>query len=423
MDLRYGKGTVSFEPPPGLLDVAVPESHAVNALDALLKEGLMKPVGHSTLKTVIRANRPGDVVILVSDITRKIANYEGILRFLVAELVDAGVDEKNINFVVALGTHRPHSAEENSLLYGRLCDDFSFVQHDCHRDLKVIGKTSTGLEVSVNRRVADADFVIATGRIGFHYLAGFSGGRKSILPGVASYETIRNNHKKLLRNGVSVGDIRNNIIAQEMAEAAGLLDADYLLNVVETPERETEKVYCGHPAHAFEGAVEYFTGRRRSWIPQRADCVIVSAGGYPNDRDFYHTHKSMNLALCALKENGSIILVGQCGEGFGNEKFMRLMLEHKIDELLECPEDRIELGGHRAFLTAKILKHHRVFAYTDLDPSKVRELNFVPIGDIRMGIDAVKKERGDDFKTIVVSNGLEVLPSLNGSKVRFQIGG
>jgi nickel-dependent lactate racemase len=423
MELRYGKGSISFEPPTGLLNVVTPGSPVVNPLDTLLKEGMTKPVGYSALKSVLRNNKPGDVVILVSDITRKIANYERILKFLAAELVDAGVNEKNISFVVALGTHRPHSAEENSLLYGGICDDFVVLQHDCYHDLTAIGKISTGLEVSVNRRVADADFVIATGRIGFHYLAGYSGGRKSILPGVAAYETIRNNHKKLLRNGVYVGDMRKNVIAQEMAEAAGLLNVDYLLNVVETPERETEKVYCGHPAHAFEAAVEYFTEKRRGWIPEAADCVIVSAGGYPNDRDFYHTHKSINLALFALKENGSIILVGQCGEGFGNEKFMRLMLEHKIDELLEYPEDKIELGGHRAFLTAKILKHHRVYACTDLDPSALRGMNFVPIEDIQKGIDAVKREWGDGFKTIVVSNGLEVLPSLNGSKVKFQIGG
>jgi nickel-dependent lactate racemase len=423
MDFQYGKSSINFGPPPGLIGVAEPETAIVRPLNVLLKESFVRPVGLGTLNNVLRKDKPADVVIIVSDVTRGIANYGDILRFLAAELVDAGIDEKNISFVVALGTHRPHTAEENSSLYGKLCDDFVFLQHDCHHDLRRVGKTSTGLEVSVNRRVAEADFVIATGRIGFHYLAGFSGGRKSILPGVASYETIRNNHKKLVRNGVFVGRREGNIIAQEMAEAASLLGVDYLLNIVETPDRKTERISSGHHVRAFDEAVDYFVTMRRSRIPEPADCVIVSAGGYPNDRDFYHTHKAMNLAILGLKENGSIILVGQCAEGFGNEKFMRLMLENEIEELLEYPEEKIEVGGHRAFLTAKILKHHRVYACTDLDPGTLREIGFTPIRNIQQGIDAVKKEQGKGFKTLIVPNGQAVLPSLNGSRGKFHRGG
>lgn len=408
---------MSFDPPPGLIGVAEPKIGEARPLDTLLKESFSKPVGLANLNKVLRGNKPRDVVIIVSDITRKIANYADILRFLVAELVDAGIDERNVSFVVALGTHRPHTAEENSLLYGKLCDDFAFLQHDCQHDFKRIGTTSTGLEVSVNRRVAEADFVIATGRIGFHYLAGFSGGRKSILPGVASYETIRNNHKKLVRNGVFVGRVENNIIAREMAEAADLFGIGYLLNVVETPDHKTEVIFCGHHTHAFDEAVDFFVSRRRSNIGELADCAIVSAGGYPNDKDFYHTHKAMNLAMLGLKDTGSIILVGQCVEGFGNERFMRLMRENNIDGLVEYPEEKIEVGGHRAFLTAKILKRHRVYACTDLDPAELKAISFTPIHNIQQGIDAVKKEQHNSFRTLIVPDGQAVLPSLSGSKV------
>ncbi|MDH4210993.1 MAG: nickel-dependent lactate racemase [candidate division WOR-3 bacterium] len=417
MDLKYGHGSISFEPPPGLIGVAEPKITAVRPLGMLLKESFTNPLGLGALNRVLRTNKPGDVVIIVSDITRKITNYDEILRFLVAELVDAGIDEKNISFVVALGTHRPHIAQENSALYGKLCDDFAFLQHDCRGDVIVVGKTSTGLEVGINRRVAEADFVITTGRIGFHYLAGFSGGRKSILPGVASYETIRNNHKKLVRNGVFVSKIESNIIAREMDEAAGLLGVDYILNVVENPDRETEKIFCGHHAHAFSEAVDYFVTKRRIMISEPADCVIVSAGGYPNDKDFYHTHKAINLTMLGLKDNGSIILVGQCEEGFGNEEFLRLMRDNNIDGLLEYPEEKIEVGGHRAFLTAKILKQHRVYACTDLNGARLKEISFTPIHSIQQGIDAVKKEQHNGFKTLIVSNGQAVLPSLSGSKV------
>jgi nickel-dependent lactate racemase len=268
----------------------------------------------------------------------------------------------------------------------------------------------------VNRRVKEADFVIATGRVDFHYLAGFSGGRKSILPGVASYETIRNNHKKLVRSGVDIGCSDGNIIAQEMAEAAGLVGIDYLLNVVETPKRHIAQIFSGDPSGAFQEAVIFFTAARQVGIPVQADCVIVSAGGFPQDKNFYHTHKSINLAMHALTQSGSIILIGQCAEGFGNEKFMQLMLENELESLLHFPEEKIEVGGHRAFLTAKILKAHRVYALTDLDADIVRKIGFNPIQSIDEGVDAVKREQGDGLKTYVIPNGKAALPSLNGRK-------
>jgi nickel-dependent lactate racemase len=403
-----------MQTPPGFLGSVTRESGAVKPVAVLLKESHMNAVGQPRLNDTIRKNRPGDVVIIVSDKTRNIRNYETILRFLLGELVDAGVEEKNIEFVVALGTHPAHTAEDNRQRYGALADDFCFSQHDCHDDLALIGKTSTGLEVLVNRRVKQADFVIATGRVDFHYMAGYSGGRKAILPGVAAYDTIRNNHKKLVRDGVWIAHIKGNIIAQEMAEAGSLLGIDYLLNVVETPEGETSRVFAGHHQYAFHQAVDHFSSMRRARIHEPADCVIVSAGGYPNDRDFYHTHKSMNLAMAALKPKGSIILVGKCQEGFGNEKFMQLMLGNEIDALLKCPEDRIDVGGHRAFLTAKMLRDHKVYALTDLDSDMLRRIHFTPVGSIEQAYEILGEEYGAGMKTIVIPNGKAILPLLNG---------
>ena len=414
MDLRYGRGRISIQTPPGFIGTVELRKRSVNPLDTLLKESILKPIRQIRFKELLRKNRPGDVVIIVSDKTRKIANYERILKFIVAELVDAGVDEKNVEFVVALGTHTAHSDEENRQLYGTLIDDFRFTQHDCHADLVSVGKTTTGLEVGVSRRVHGADFVIATGRVDFHYLAGYSGGRKSVLPGIAAYETIRGNHRKLMRGGVWVGQFEGNVIAQEMAEAGDLLGIDYLFNVVENPAGETEMLFAGHARHAFHEAVDCFSRARSVPIAEPADCVIVSAGGYPNDRDFYHTHKSMNLAMSALKNEGSIILVGQCEGGFGNERFMELMIDNKIDHLVDFPEEKIEVGGHRAFLTARILKQCRVFAMTDLDPEIVKKIHFVPVQSVEQAVGEVRKKYGAGMKTLVVPNGKAVLPVLNG---------
>ena len=414
MELKYGTGTITCNVPErNLLAVLEPKPDEPLRIEELLKSGVTAPIGAPRLVKLLRRNRPRDLVILVSDITRSIANYQEILRFLIGEIVDAGVDEKNIHFIIAIGTHRLHTPEENRRLYGRLLDEFEFTFHNCRNELVRIGKTSTNLVVEVNRRAREAEFVILTGRVDFHYLAGFSGGRKSILPGISSYNTTRANHSKLRRPGVAIAELKNNIIAQEMAEAAELFKPDYLVNVVETPTRKTSRVFFGNPIFAFEQAVEYFCTQRKQTITQPADAVIVSAGGYPYDKDFYNSHKSLNLAMRALKPKGSIILIARCQEGFGNMKFLKLMQENSIDRLLGYPEDKIEIGGHRAFVTARILKEHKVYVLSDLEPETVKSLGFKPITELNDAIEKIKGEHGNDYKLFIIPNGKVVLPVLN----------
>jgi len=415
VQLRFGKKTVNCEVfEKNLMGVLEYSQHKVDPLNTVLEQSILNPIGKPRLIDLLKKNKPKDLVIIVSDITRSIADYAITLGFLVSEIVEAGIDEENIEFVVALGTHRKHTPEENELLYGNLISDFRFSFHDCYNDLVSIGKTSSGLEIQVNKRVRAADFVIATGRVNFHYLAGFSGGRKAILPGICSYETIRNNHCKLRRDGVSLGRIESNIIAQEMDEAALLFGFDYLLNVVETPEKQIAGVFCGDPVQAYKIAVEYFKSERISKITSQADCVIVSPGGYPKDRTFYAGHKAINNAVNAVRQGGSIVLVSACEEGVGNPEFEKHMLGNGIDELLDYPEAKIQVGGHRAFKTSQLLKNYKIYVVSKLDSRVLSQMNFIPVKNIDSAIDQVKKNCGQDFKVYVVPDGRSVLPVVNG---------
>ncbi len=417
MQLRYGSGTIDFEiSEKHFCGILESEKEKPASVEDLLKKAVTEPINAPRLGKLLRKNRPTDLVIIVSDISRSIANYKKILKFLVGEIVDAGVDEKNIHFIIAIGTHRTHTPEENKKLFGELFDEFEFIFHNCNKDLVTIGKTSTDLSIEVNKRARDADFVLLSGRVDFHYLAGFSGGRKSILPGISSYDTIRTNHSKLRREGVAPGELKNNIIAQEMAEALELFKPDYLVNVVETTERETSRIFFGNPVSAFEQAVEYFCSRRNQSINQLGDCVLVSAGGYPQDNNFYNSHKSLNLAIHSIKPGGSVILVARCQDGMGNEKFLKLMQEHNIDQLLNYPEEKIEIGGHRAFVTAKILKQYKVYVLSEISPKILKSIGFIPINKIEEGIENIKKETGDNFKLYIIPNGKTVLPVLKNQR-------
>jgi nickel-dependent lactate racemase len=414
MELKYGKNVINFDiPSENVLGILEVNTTSPKPLDILLKNSTMNPIGKSRLSNVLRNNKPRDIVVLVSDITRSIAHYAEILRFLVSEIIDAGIDEKNIEFIIALGTHRRHTYEENNMLYKNLTHHFRFSQHDCRNNLSFLGKTSTGLEVQVNKRVREAEFVIATGKIDFHYLAGYSGGRKSILPGISSYETIRDNHCKLKRSGIGVGEINHNIIAQEMDEACRMFDVDYLFNVVETPYQKTAGIFCGHPEHAFTEGVQFFRSMRTTTIREKADCAIVSAGGYPQDRNFFMSHKSLNMAIRAVKPHGSIIIIGQCSEGFGNEKFLNYMLTYNLDDLLNYPEKDIHVGGHRAFVTAKMLRSHKVYVLADLESQILTRMKFLPVRNVDEVMTIIKKAYGEKFKTYIIPDGTTVLPIVN----------
>ena len=414
MKLKYGENLINFEiSRKNLLGELKPTNNSIKPLNNLLKDSILNPIGKPRLIDLLRKNKPTDLVIIVSDITRSIANYSKILKFLAEEIIDAGIDEKNIEFMVALGTHRKHTDEENKQLYGDLVSDFLFSFHDCHNNHVSIGKTNTDLEIQVNKRVRNADFVIATGRINFHYLAGFSGGRKAILPGISSYETIRRNHCKLRRNNVAFGQTQNNIISHEMDEASRLFGIDYLLNVVETTEKETERIFCGDSVLAFEQGVEFFRTKRISKISRKADCAIVAPGAYARDKTFFFSHKSINSAINAVKKGGAIILIAQCEQGFGNEKFLNYMLKNKLDELLGYPEEKIEIGGHRAFVTAKILKDYKVYVLSDLESKILSQMHFIPIKSLDDGIDQIRENYGEEFKAYILPDGQSVLPVID----------
>lgn len=411
MQIPYGAQVIDISiPAANILNVIEHPAMEIEPFDAIVKDRIMQPIGKPRLKEMFRKNRPGDVVILVSDRQRSIAHYPRLLEYIISEIVEGGVDEKNISFMIAHGTHRSHQPEENEILYGDLPKKFPFLGHDCHGQFVTIGKTSSGLEISINRRVHEADFFLATGKIDFHYLAGFSGGRKAVLPGVSSYETIRGNHSKLRREGVAYGFLENNIIHQEMDEAARLSGLDYICNIIETPEGETAGLFCGDPGFAFDEGVRVFFNTRKQLISRRADCAIVSSVRCSKDETFYFAHKSLNSVRHAVKKGGIIILVAACRNGIGNEEFQHFMKEKSLEELIAYPEDNIQVGGHRAFQTAQLLHDYRVLVVSDIAPQQLEMMHFIAMRSAHEAVSYVRREFGPDFSCYVIPSGTAVFP-------------
>jgi len=294
---------------------------AITDVESAVKTALNHPIGTPPLRDVVQQ---GDkVVIIASDITRKWVRHDLFLPTLLNELNSAGIPDADISLVVALGAHRHHTPEENIMTFGQeVVSRIEIVQsHAPETDQFVyLGKTSRGNDVSLNKHVVNADKVIMTGGIVHHLMAGFGGGRKSIVPGVASYSTIQANHSLCLHDevgqGVSpeciAGKLENNPMHEDLVEMAALLKPAFILNAVFTPSGEFARFVAGHWYKAWldgcKTAQEIFGVN----ITGKADLVIASAGGFPKDINLYQGSKSICNAFLAAKSAGVVILLLEC---------------------------------------------------------------------------------------------------------------
>lgn len=323
--LAFGEEQVTFTvPEEQLLDIVEgKEISPIIDVPEAIHQALTEPIGSPGLSTVVKS---GDhVVIVVSDITRQWIRYDLILPTLIAELNTAGIVDRDITLIVALGAHRPHTDQENAEIYGkeivdRIAIKQSYALND--EDFVPVGKTARGVNVRLNREVVEADKVILTGGIIYHSMAGFGGGRKSVLPGIAAYDTIQGNHRfclnKIEGQGLNpycyAGSLEHNEMHQDMLEMAEMLQPDFLLNAVYTPKGEFCRFVAGHWYDAWLTGCKTVEELYGIPISGKADIVVTSSGGFPKDINFYQASKAIENAYEAVKDEGVLITLMECRE-------------------------------------------------------------------------------------------------------------
>jgi len=369
--LPYGKTEVCIRVPARNLLGTIESAERQGVLDAkaeverALKETI--PIGSKRLSEI--ANSESKVAIVVDDGTRK-APSEVMLLPVLAELNLAGVKDENVTVIFGCGTHRAVKPEEAMTLLGaELCKRVKTVSHDCRAsDLVYLGTTKThGNKVHVNRAFAEADVKVLLGDVGFHYYAGYGGGRKSVLPAVCGEETIKQNHAMLLHPNARTGVLDDNPVHCDMTEAARLAKVDFIVNVVENKKGEVVKAFAGDLEQAFLEAVKLVNEMYRITVDRRADIIVVSAGGHPADMNLYQAYKALDNALDAVKRGGVIILVAECPEGHGNQVFYDWMTRFGDLKNVEREIKRnFVLGGHKAYYLLKALQNHEIILVSSL---------------------------------------------------------
>ncbi|MDO4922305.1 MAG: nickel-dependent lactate racemase [Phascolarctobacterium sp.] len=312
-------------------EVLLPEEHVIYDIHgndaqvcpdivAATREAIRNPIGSKPLREIVRAGET--VTIVVSDITRLCGTAE-FLPVIVDELNSVGVKDEDITVIVATGTHRGHTPEEDVVVCGEeMVKRLKIVQHDSRKkeDMVSLGKTSVGNEVALSKYVVNADRVILTGAVTLHPFAGFGGGRKAIMPGVAAYDSIMLNHCMTMspvegggcNKACDASLLEGNPIHQDMKEAAALLKPDFLVNTVFTPDGEISEIVAGHWYEAWEHGCKDLLAMGGVHIKQLADVVIASAGGYPKDLNLYQATKCHMNAQFAVKKGGIMIFTLDC---------------------------------------------------------------------------------------------------------------
>lgn len=374
-----------------------------------IRHALQNPIGTKKLREIVDRKRDAKIVIVVDDHTRE-APTEQMLDTIIGEIGEKHRDQ--VTLLVACGTHTAPNEEDLKRILGTYTDtytsQFNLEIHDCDaKDLVFVGTTSRGTPVMLNRSYVEADVKILTGDITLHYYAGFGGGRKSILPGISSRETIQRNHALLLDDRAKTANVEDNPVHLDMTEAASFAPPDFVINTVSDSSGNLVDAYAGEMDSVLLTGAEVMK-KLSSLETDLFDVLVVSAGGFPKDRNLYQATKAIENCYRAVVPGGTLILVAECREGIGDPYFEEWMNKYAAyKDAADAIRTNFVLGGHKAFYIKKTMKKVHLAIVSELDTQILDRWGITGYTTLR---EALKKEiNNEQFKIGIVKKGLDTL--------------
>nr|WP_315989287.1 nickel-dependent lactate racemase [Desulforamulus aquiferis] len=251
-----------------------------------------------------------------------------------------------MHILIATGAHRPNTDDEIRNTFGALAKEIKIQNHNCDKDLVLIGMLGDGIELLVNSEISGAELIITVGAIMPHNLAGFSGGPKLIMPGICGRKTIEHNHRMMTKGGVGPGKILDNPIHNQILEAARLVGVDFTINIVLNHNNEIAGIFSGELETAWREGCKFSESMHRLPLPAQEEVVIAGGGGYPRDLNLYQAVKALVNASKVCKKGGTIVLIARCQEGMGDAIFEEWINCGSVSKVLQhFKEKGFELGG------------------------------------------------------------------------------
>ena len=410
LEFGYGNGVQTVEVSEKNL-IAVLESNPIAHErwgEEAVRYALANPIGAPLLREKVK---PGQkIAIITSDISRPLPSYD-VLPAVLDELYAGGAKPEDVTVVLALGSHRRHTEEEKRKLVGERCyTEVSCIDSDVN-DCVHLGVTSAGTPVDITRVVAEADVRVCLGNIEFHYFAGYSGGAKAIMPGVSTPAAIQQNHRMMVSPDACAGKLEGNPVRADIEEAGAICGIDYIVNAVLDEHKHIVYAVAGDVTQAHRVGCAYLDQMYRKKLPRQADIVLVSQGGAPKDANLYQVQKALDNAKYAVRDGGTIILIGACPEGLGSKTFERwLTTAPTAHRMVEEIGRNFELGGHKAAAIGMVLERAQVDLVSEMDDDFVRSIFLNPQPSAQAAFDAAMEKYGPDAGVIVMPYGGATLP-------------
>ncbi len=416
--LKYGQQSWPCSLPGATLLVPASPAPAAGP-EQLVRAALDAPLGTPPLEKIVR---PGEkVAIVTSDITRYTGS-EYYLPLLVERLNAAGIADEAIEIVVALGIHRRQTEAEHHKILGPLFGRIAVNDHepDSPARLVTLGRTATGLPVAINRSVVEAGRVVVTGTCGFHYFAGFGGGRKGLVPGVAARETCMATHFKVFNPPeiggkhplATPGVLAGNPIHEAILAAARLVRPDFLLNTVLSPGKQILDVFCGDLEAAHLAACQKVRDYYQVELGAPADLAVISCGGHPKDINFIQAHKSLDYGVRAVCPGGTVILLAACPDGFGHANFFHWFDHQNLAEFETALRANYEIYGQTAHATLSKARSYRIILVSELGEAETGKMGMEKAADLDAALRMAYEKLPANPRTVVIPDGGTVLPVL-----------
>lgn len=420
---KYGSTLYNFEvQSEDLLHILKPR-HADPIIDVHQKciEALKNPIGTLPLEKIIK---PGEkILFIVSDITRAWIRTNQFLIHIINYLNDMGIPDQDISVLIALGTHRPSTEEEKQLIVGdEIYNRITIYDHDCFdsEQLAYLGTSSAGTPIYIHKKVVTADRIILTGGIVFHLFAGFGGGAKGIVPGVAGLDTIQHNHRLTFYEGENAGlnpdacsnKIEGNPMRQDITEICRKVNPDFLFNAVLDAEGNFVEFVAGDFEAAWLKGCNTIRQLYGIEIQQKADLVIASAGGYPKDINLYQSVKTMDNCIFGGKEDSVILLLAECRDGLGAEEFLQWFQHDTLEKMEAALKQNFTVPGYAAYKAAYAAKYRKLILVSALEEEVVKKLGFIPAKSPEEALSLAYSLTGEHRKITLMPYGANTLPIL-----------
>ena len=421
-ELKYGNGTIPLEYPqtPNFQGVLYPaEACALPNPAAEVATSLNVPIDSIPLAQMAGGKK--NAVIVISDITRPVPNRM-LLPVIIAQLEQAGLPADSISILIATGIHRPNEGAELEKLVGAdIATNYRVINHMSKQDedMVLVGHIGDGVPAYVNRHYVDADLKILTGFIEPHMWAGFSGGRKSILPGISSVKTLEFMHGPEM---VAHPQTRYGVLAGNPFHEAGLAimakaGADFIVNVTLDTSKRVTGVFSGHPVNAHLAGVEFLAQHCVKILDEPLDFVVTTNAGAPLDCNLYQTAKGLSGVAAATRDGGVILIASECPEGFGSEEY------REVFEYATSPQEFIDKVMKKEFYvpdqwcaqeTYQVMTKKEIWLHTGgIAADTLRRFHFHPVADISQAVRQLLERFGHEARWAIVPDGPMLILDVN----------